>query len=396
MQLTASMNTDDDFPLITVRPAFNAGNGWVALLLDAERPLDNAALARVLSDYALAETLAEIPCVALVDPLRIDPGLAAGLPRDRLILRFPLAPGTDPDSREALAVLRKAGFGLMATGVPASDALLAPGISALAVTCPSGSFPASLMDWLRRLPGPHLAMDSVGNVCPDACHFRWMSGHFASPVVPANKSDPTARSLLLKLLSLVTRDAESAEIEALIKRDASLAYKLLKLVNSVAFMPGRHIESFSQALVLLGRRQLQRWLMLLLFARPPGSETASPLLPQAAQRATLLEGIAKRKGLSRDDWDHAFMIGMFSLLDILFGVPLAEVIAPLHLSDEVTQALLKGHGQLGAFLQTVRIGEGGPTPELAEALGGIGLSREEWGAALIEATRWAVMVSKEA
>lgn len=396
MQLTASMTTDADFPLITLQPAFNAGKAWVALLLDGERPLDNAALTRVLVDFALAETLAEIPCVAHVDPLRIDPGLAAQLPRDRLILRFPFALGTDPDSREALAALRKAGFGLMATGVPASDALLAPEISALAITCPGGSVPASLMDWLRRLPGPHLAMDTPGNVCPDFCHFHWLAGPVASPVAPAAKGDPTARSLLLKLLSLVTRDAESAEIEALIKRDASLAYKLLKLVNSVAFMPGRHIESFSQALVLLGRRQLQRWLMLLLFARPPGSETASPLLPQAAQRATLLEGIAKRRGLSRDDWDHAFMIGMFSLLDILFGVPLAEVLAPLHLSDEVTGALLDGHGQLGAFLQTVRIGEGGPTPALAAALAGIGLGHEEWGAALAEATRWAAMVSKEA
>jgi c-di-GMP-related signal transduction protein len=334
------MNTETTFPLITLQPAFDAGNAWVALLLDAERPLDDAALARVLKDYTLAEVLAEIPCVVQADLRHIAPALAAELPRDRLILRVPQAQASDPDCGPALAALRQAGFGLMTADLPA--------------------------DWRTEM------------------------------IATTIKGDPTTRSLLLKLLSLVTRDAESVEIEALIKRDANLAYKLLKLVNSVAFMPGRHIESFTQALVLLGRRQLQRWLMLLLFARPPGSETASPLLPQAALRANLIEGIAKRRGMTRDNWDHAFMIGMFSLLDTLFGQPLAEIIAPLHLADEVSNALLDGSGQLGAFLKVARIAEGEPTAELAAALAGIDLGHEAWAATLIEAARWAVMVSKEA
>ena len=390
------MTTDARLPLMTLQPAFNAGNAWVALLLDSEQPLDSTALAHVLKAFALAETLAEIPCVVTADPLSIDPALAADLPHDRLILRFPLAQGVDPACREALSALRKAGFGLMAAGMPGDDAALAPEISSLAVACPGKTAPESLVNWLRRLPGPHLALGTTDTVCPGFCKIHWLAGHTAGMTTPAVKGDPTARSLLLKLLSLVTRDAESAEIEALIKRDANLAYKLLKLVNSVAFMPGRHIESFSQALVLLGRRQLQRWLMLLLFARPPGCETASPLLPQAAMRANLLESIAKRKGMSRDDWDHAFMIGMFSLLDSLFGQPLADVLTPLHLSDEVTQALLDGHGPFGPCLHAVRTGEGAPTAALAAALGDIGLSHEDWGASLFEAARWAVMVSKEA
>ncbi|MHB1428020.1 MAG: EAL and HDOD domain-containing protein [Rhodocyclaceae bacterium] len=334
------MNSDAKIPLIALQPACNEAHGWVALLLDADRPLDNAALAQLLGEFALAEILTEIPCIVQADPLAIDPALAIDLPRERLILRFALAQAGDSARGPALAALRQAGFGLMTGDLPAG----------------------------------------------------WQVGM----ITPAIKGDPTARSVLLKLLSLVTRDAESAEIEALVKRDASLAYKLLKLVNSVAFMPGRHIESFSQALVLLGRRQLQRWLMLLLFTRPSGSETASPLLPRAALRANLLEGMARRKGLTRDDCDHAFMTGMFSLLDTLFGQPLAEIIAPLHLSDEVTRALLAGSGPLGALLQAARCGEAGPTPELAAALAGLGLSHEAWGGALIEAARWAVTIGKEA
>lgn len=136
--------------------------------------------------------------------------------------------------------------------------------------------------------------------------------------------------------------------------------------------------------------------MLLLFARPPGCETASPLLPQAAMRANLMEGLARRKGFTRDDADHAFMIGMFSLLDKLFGASLAEVIAPLNLADDVARALVDGLGPCGALLKLVRLAEDAPLPELATSLADNGMGQPEWAAAVTEAARWAVMVSKEA
>lgn len=390
------MNPGTPFPLITLRPALDAGNAWAALLLDAAPGLDNAALAQVLNELLLAETLAEVPCVVSADPHTIDPALAAELPRDRLILRFPVALGSDAALAGHLAALRQAGFGLMVTGVPDPDVQLASEITALAIPCPGSGMLPGLNGWLSRLPGPHLALGTTAQVCPGFCKFHWLAGHYHGMVEPTMKGDPTARSLLLRLLSLVTRDAESSEIEALIKQDANLAYKLLKLVNSVAFMPGRHIENFMQALVLLGRRQLQRWLMLLLFARPPGCETASPLLPQAAMRANLMEGLARCKGFGRDDADHAFMIGMFSLLDKLFGVSLAEVIAPLNLADDVTRALVDGQGPFGAVLALVRLAEDAPLSDLEVALADSGMTHADWARAVTEAARWAVMVSKEA
>ena len=386
----------NSIPLITLRPALDAGNAWAALLLDAEPVLDNAALAQVLNELLLAETLAEVSCVVSADPRAIEPALVAELPRDRLILRFPAALGSDAALAGHFAALRQAGFGLMVTGVPDPDAQLAPGVTALAIPCPGSMPPPGLNGWLSRLPGPHLALGTTDQLCPGFCKFQWLAGHYSSLATPSAKGDPTARSLLLKLLSLVTRDAESSEIEALIKQDANLAYKLLKLVNSVAFMPGRHIENFMQALVLLGRRQLQRWLMLLLFARPPGCETASPLLPQAAMRANLMEGLARRKGFARDDADHAFMIGMFSLLDKLFGASLDEVIAPLNLADDVTRALVDGLGPFGALLKVVKLAEDAPLSSLSVALTENGMTQPDWAAAVTEAARWAVMVSKEA
>jgi len=261
------------------------------------------------------------------------------------------------------------------------------------------------IDWIAAidLTGADAALDAV---LPPALRQRLLSGPLpeavkainpaTSPAAPTPKGDPTTRALLLKMLSLVTTDADSADIEALIKRDTNLSYHLLKLVNSVAFSPGRKITNFSQAIAMIGRRQLQRWLQLLLYARSQGSTVASPLMPRAALRASLMENLAKRQGLSRDLQDNAYMTGMFSLLDLLFGSPLETIIAPLNLTEDVVQALMTGSGQLGVLLAAVKANEGSPSPSLAEALAAAGIAHPDWASALAEAMHWAVQISKEA
>ncbi|MDO9242767.1 MAG: HDOD domain-containing protein, partial [Rhodocyclaceae bacterium] len=285
------MSSPGSFPLITLQPVADAGNFWVALMLEGADPLDSAVLTRVLGDYALAASLDDtVSCIAAVDPMRIDPALVGALlPPGRLILRFPVEVAANSEQHPALAVLQDAGLGLMATGFPAPGAALFSGLTALAVTCPGRDIPPGFADWLRKLPGPHLALGPTTDLCPGFCKFHWRAGHGDQPAAPAAKTDTTSRNLLLKLLVLVTSDADSGDIGDLIKHDPNLAYHLLKLVNSPAFAPDRKITSFSQAIVLMGRRQLQRWVQLLLYARPPGSTVASALLPRAALRASLME-----------------------------------------------------------------------------------------------------------
>lgn len=390
------MTFSGPFPLVTLQPAGDAGHRWVALLLEADRPLDGELLSYLMADLHLDATLDSLSCVAAVDPATVDPGLGAVLPSGRVFLRFPVGVAIDPERRDMLAALHAAGFQLMATGAPPEGAELAEGVSSLALTCPGKVLPGEARAWLQRLAGPHLALGTQDDLCPGFCKFHWLAGHYAGHASPESKDRSGSRALLVQLLSLVTSDADSAALEAVIKRDPALSYNLLKLVNSVAFSPASKIANFNQAITLLGRRQLQRWLQLLLYANAPGSDKASPLLPRAALRARLMEDLAQRKGLSRDQQDHAFMVGMFSLLDALFGTPLAQIVAPLNLADAIVQALVAGDGPLGGLLAVVRASEGPPSPQLAAALDASGIGNAEWAAVLTEAVGWAVHVSREA
>ena len=209
------------------------------------------------------------------------------------------------------------------------------------------------------------------------------------PAPNVKPHDGTSRKRLLALLGLLARDAESRELEHLLKQDPALSYHLLKLVNSAAFALSTQITSFGQAINLLGRRQLQRWLQLLLYARQQPDGMANPLLPLAALRAAQLECLCKLRGGERDEQDIAFMTGVFSLLDVLFGMSMEDIVGALGLAPAAAEALLLRQGRLGEQLSMVE--QRLPAPAQLAALG---ISKQQWWQSQLHAFHWAIQVGR--
>ena len=207
---------------------------------------------------------------------------------------------------------------------------------------------------------------------------------------PAKRSthQTASRALELKLLQLVANDAETREIEAVFRQDPVLAYHLLRLVNSIGTGTHRHISSFSQAILILGRQQLKRWLNLMLFAANRNDTRSAMLMAHVAIRASSMEMMAKASGLDRSQQEMAFMAGMFSLLGVLFGLPLREVLAPLNLSTSLAAALHNKKGGIGQILLTVECAEKLDFEETAQQLAQLGLGGEEFAEITLEAHRW--------
>lgn len=222
--------------------------------------------------------------------------------------------------------------------------------------------------------------------------YQYFQGYyFARPLlIPGKKLSPS-ETILLRLLALLLADAETSEIEALIRQSPPLTLNLLRIVNTAAMGLSRRLASIGDAITVLGRRQLKRWVQLLVFANAGGGSLASPLLQTAAMRGRFMEALAERaRPHDTEAHDRAFMCGMLSLMPVALQVTLGEILATLPLDEMLREALLNGKGQLGTLLAAAEGMETGDTAALQRAAATLALpSLEAIAQAQLEALRWA-------
>ena len=378
------------FPLVEFQAVSNARNEWVALTLELSADAGDAfqstlTLFRTPDAFA---ALAPLDCIVPVpDPASLELSQLSTLPASRVILRVPAAPCADVPVQKKLAAIAEAGYRIMIEGVTAGSTATMCGAQSLMVDA-STTLPPVLA--LIGQPGPHLATGMHSELRIAECAqagFRWFSGDYALHPSQEHAGDGTSRKRLLALLGMLARDADSRELEVLLKQDPALSYHLLKLVNSAAFALSSPIHSFGQAINVLGRRQLQRWLQLLLYARQQDDGLANPLLPLAAVRAAHMEALSKSLGWDRDQQDMAFVAGVFSLLDVLLGMSMTEIVAALSLDLDVVMALLDRGGPLGELLSLVERHD-------RDALERAGIGADTYWQAQLQAYHWAIQVSR--
>ncbi len=225
----------------------------------------------------------------------------------------------------------------------------------------------------------------------------WVAGPWYLQAPPkANSAQTASRTNALRLVQLINSDAETHDIEDVFRHDAQLSYQLLRLVNSAGMARGRTINSFAQAILILGRQPLRRWVNLLMFSARDDDPRSAMLMAHVVLRARGMELLAQAAGLDRSQQDQAFMTGMFSLLGVLFGQPLAQALAPLNLQPELRAALLEGRGELDPLLRAWCAAEQADDAVLAAALADMGLSVSDFNRTLPAACAWMWQMTSEA
>lgn len=379
------------FPVVGLQVVTNAQREWTAVALQLAPDAAHAPCLHALFGAcdALA-ALAPLDCIVPLDPRALSDELLQLLPPQRVLFSIPAALCAEPQVQQQCARLTAARYRIVVDGVPALNAAPA-GARALSVDC-SQAMPGP-GHW-QALPGPHLARQVRSAPHLEQCKaagFDWFAGRYLFDAAKKNAAcdDVGARQRLLALLGLLARDADSRELEVLLKQDPVLSYHLLKLVNSAAFAPSVQVHSFGQAINLLGRRQLQRWLQLLLYARQAEGGAANSLLPLAALRGAQMEALCKLNGGDRDRQDSAFVAGVFSLLDLLLGMPMADIVGALSLEPAIGAALLERSGPLGPLLTLTEAA----TVDAA-ALGEAGVDAAGYWNSLLQAYQWAILVGR--
>lgn len=260
-----------------------------------------------------------------------------------------------------------------------------------------------IINTLRRWPVILLAekVDSpeLAKKCAALGFDMFQGYHFAKPEIISGKRVDANKLPLLNLLTMVMGDCEAEEIEIELKHQPNLSYNLLRLVNSVGFGLQQRINSIKQAVIILGRQQLQRWVQLLLYTSDSSEDSISNALMQtAAVRGKLMELIAQiDRPHDKAYQDRAFMVGIFSLLDTLLGMEMQQIIDKLNISEELTQALLQRSGRLGRQLALIEANEKGDVTQVQSILKEINfLTLPQLTHAELEALSWTNRINEAA
>jgi EAL and modified HD-GYP domain-containing signal transduction protein len=166
------------------------------------------------------------------------------------------------------------------------------------------------------------------------------------------------------------------------KSDPLLSFRLLAQANSAAQGVCHKIASIEQAVVVVGRSRLYRWLVLLLFVAGKNDDDR-PILQEMAQvRAELMVRLGERYLPGEDE--GLYLTGLFSMLEALIQRPLARILAEVEVPATVSQALLERAGPYAPFLSLAEAAEQN-TPPSRDLLAACGISAVDFNRCLLEA-----------
>ncbi len=327
-----------------------------------------AAILERFIDLELLKVLGDVPALIDVDAGLLASDLFMHIPRNRFIFGIATAGGLTDEAIQRMAALAGQGFrfavdAAMIDTTPALKILLS-----LAEVVRFDLRTCTLEELTQATPRAGFADKKllVANVDTlarfDAClalGFDLFQGdYFRRPVINADRQLAPSQLAILDLVRLIGSDADNTEIEDHLKRDVSLSLNLLRLVNTAAV--GAHrIDSLRQALMVLGRMRLASWLQIMLYAQArENTPSVKTLLMLATTRGKLMELIAHRhRPGNRGIADTAFTVGIMSLMDILFGVPMAQMLEQIAVTEEVSDALLERGGYHGDLLTLAEAAE---------------------------------------
>lgn len=181
--------------------------------------------------------------------------------------------------------------------------------------------------------------------------FSYFQGYFLSKpkLVSGAKTGSNKVVVMQMLAQLNNPDVDINDIEKILSEDARLSIKILKIINSAAYIKTRKIESLKQAIIFLGLSKLKEWASVI--SLQSVEIKTEELLLVTMVRAKMCELLAVQKNAHNPE--QFFTVGLFSNLDAMFDRSMQDIIDELHLSDELYQALIERKGPLGTVLSDV-------------------------------------------
>ncbi len=182
--------------------------------------------------------------------------------------------------------------------------------------------------------------------------------------VPITKGETEVAPLKVNYLSLLNivnvPDYDLTKAADIISRDTALVISLLEIVNRMS--RNSKITSIRHAAAMLGQRELKKWITTAV-AKELCSDKPNEITRLSLLRAKFAENLAPTFGLAMKS-EELFLMGLFSVLDIILSKPMNEALSMVNVSKEISEALLESKGEFYQVYNFVKAYEAGDFNEL--------------------------------
>jgi len=239
-----------------------------------------------------------------------------------------------------------------------------------------------------RLLAARVETADVRAMCAGLGYELFQGSYYARPEMEMTQGLTSDEVTIARAMNVLryARTAD-ADAEAAFSADVSLSSKLLRMVNSPG-RGGRGVESVSDAVQLSGRTELSKWLALLLVssiaARGPANRE---LLHLAVQRARMCELLATWTCRDRDT-SAPFLVGLFSLLDTISGMPMVDLLESMTLAPPLREALVGRAGPYARPLTLVEVYEQGAWSRVKQHATSSGIDAAHVGTLYLQSLAW--------
>jgi len=213
--------------------------------------------------------------------------------------------------------------------------------------------PSSAVQWASI---PVLALDSDTALRADAALAAGAHALVGWPIcdrlASKEREFSPAQRAIFELVRLIQADADIQSLEKVFEAEPLLAYMLLTLANSVAFRRGAPTASLRQAVASIGYQRLLKWLVLILAISSKDSRIA-PLIFTTLVRGYCMENLCIAAGRPQIEGDECFIVGAFSLLDMITGQTMSALLGEVGLPPAIVDALVDRRGPYVPYLNVV-------------------------------------------
>jgi EAL and modified HD-GYP domain-containing signal transduction protein len=210
--------------------------------------------------------------------------------------------------------------------------------------------------------------------------------YFCRPVLLENHEVPPNRLSHIEILRLLREDPiDIRKLSLVVKRDASLTYRLLRLINSPVCAMRQEVRSVQAALLAVGENVFRRMFTLAITSELNAGRPEE-ILRMAFVRGRFCELAAEPCAL---DPTEQYLLGLLSLLPAMLRLPMEDLAPGLPLREEIRRALLGAAVAERTLLEWLVNHERGDWAACDAILAARGLEQEALLHCYAEAVMWA-------